>query len=124
MVGTPVLFDTNVLIDNLNGVEAARDELERHANRAISIITWMEVMAGATTEHEAATRSFLATFISLPITPAIAERAILVRKSNRLKLPDAIIFATALTSGRLLISRNTRDFAVDDPNVRIPYRLQ
>jgi hypothetical protein len=35
------LFDTNILIDYLNAVPAARDELQRHAKKAVSIITWM-----------------------------------------------------------------------------------
>jgi hypothetical protein len=46
-----------------------------------------------------------------------------VRKQRKLKLPDAIILATAQTADRLLITRNTRDFPADDPSVRIPYRL-
>ena len=40
------LFDTNILIDYLNGVEAARTELGRYSDKAISLITWMEVMVG------------------------------------------------------------------------------
>jgi len=41
------LFDTNILIDYLNAVKAAKAEIERPAERFISIITWMEVLAGA-----------------------------------------------------------------------------
>lgn len=40
------LLDTNILIDFLNGVPQARDEIARYRRTAISIITWMEVMAG------------------------------------------------------------------------------
>jgi predicted nucleic acid-binding protein len=39
MVGTNVLFDTNILIDYLSGVVEARAELERYPDRAISVIT-------------------------------------------------------------------------------------
>jgi predicted nucleic acid-binding protein len=53
----------------------------------------------------------------------VAERSFLVRKQRKLKLPDAIILATAERSDRLLITRNSRDFPADDPGVRIPYRL-
>ena len=52
MVTTPVLFDTCILIDYLRGVPQARTECDRHADRAISIITWMEVFAGATASDE------------------------------------------------------------------------
>ena len=40
------LFDTNILIDYLNAVPEARAELSLYAEKAISIITWMEVMVG------------------------------------------------------------------------------
>ena len=41
------LFDTNILIDHLNAIPQAREEIGRFENRAVSIITWMEVMVGA-----------------------------------------------------------------------------
>lgn len=123
MVGSNALFDTNILIDYLSGVEAARQEMKRYRTRSISIITWMEVMAGVTPEHEASTRAFLTTFQSLPVTAAVAERAVVLRQQRRIKLPDAIILATAEVGDRLLITRNTRDFPADDLGVRIPYQL-
>jgi predicted nucleic acid-binding protein len=46
-----------------------------------------------------------------------------VRQALRVKLPDAIIKASAEVQGRLLVTRNTRDFPVDDAGVRLPYRL-
>jgi predicted nucleic acid-binding protein len=52
------LFDTNILIDYLNAIPEARDELDRYGRRAISIITWMEALIGADPDVEAATRSF------------------------------------------------------------------
>ena len=41
------LFDTNILVDYLNAVPEARTELQRYTEKAVSIITWMEVMVGA-----------------------------------------------------------------------------
>ena len=41
------LFDTNILVDYLNAVPKARTELQRYPEKAISIISWMEVMVGA-----------------------------------------------------------------------------
>ena len=123
MVGAKVLFDTNILIDHLSGVALASAELARYPDRAISLITWMEVMAGSNAGDEARIRAFLAAFRCLPITPEVAERTFLVRKQRKLKLPDAIILATAETADRILVTRNTRDFPQDDPGVRVPYRL-
>ncbi len=44
------LFDTNILIDYLNGIPQAREEVALYDDSAISIISWMEVMAGASEE--------------------------------------------------------------------------
>ena len=116
-----VLFDTNILIDYLNGVKEAKVELARFEDKAISVITWMEVMVGTTPATQAGTKAFLAGFAHLPINDIVAERAVALRQSKRIKLPDAIVWATAQTSDRLLITRNTKDFGTDEPGVRIPY---
>ncbi len=41
------LFNTNILIDHLNGVMKATREIGLSRDPAISIITWIEVMTGA-----------------------------------------------------------------------------
>jgi predicted nucleic acid-binding protein len=117
------LFDTNVLVDYLNAVPEARTELQRYSDKAISVITWMEVMVGASDDFEAATRTFPNGFDVIPLDETIAERAVNLRRNHRIKLPDAIIWATAQTNAMLLVTRNTRDFAADDPGVRMPYKL-
>lgn len=123
MVTRQVLFDTNILIDYLRGIPQARAECDKHSDRAVSIVSWMEVMAGSTAENEADVRSFLLNFYTLPLDADVAERAFLLRRTNRIKLPDAIIQATAEGSGRILITRNTRDFPPGTPGVLIPYAL-
>ena len=123
MVTVPVLFDTNILIDYLKGIEVARNEIDHYSDRAISLVTWMEVVVGATPADESDVRSFLQSFVILPIEQRTAEQAVVNRRGSRLKLPDAIILAAAQVSGRLLITRNTRDFAAGTPGVRIPYTI-
>jgi predicted nucleic acid-binding protein len=117
------LFDTNVLVDYLNAVPEARAELARHEGRAISIITWMEVMVGATGGLEDATRRFLDGFDSIPIDARVAERAVALRRAHRIKLPDAMIWASAQVHSMLLVTRNTKDFPADIPGIRMPYAL-
>jgi len=123
VVGSKVLFDTNILIDYLSGVARARTELRRHQDRAISIITWLEVMAGAIPDEESRVRGFLATIRTIPINAEVADLAFVLRRQTKLKLPDAIIKATAAGENRILVTRNTRDFSSTDPSIRIPYRL-
>ncbi len=117
------VFDTNILIDFLNGHEPARQQVRRYSDKRISIITWMEVMAGATDKTEDACRALLGVFERLDITPSIAERAVLLRRQGRMKLPDAVILATAQISASTLITRNTRDFPVGTAGIMVPYEL-
>ena len=119
MVGA--LFDTNILIDYLNGVEEARDELDRYDRRVISIVTWMEVMVGAPADREQATRAFADSFERVAIDDEIAERAVEIRRDARVKLPEAIIWASARCQSLLLVTRNSKDFPAAEPWVRIPY---
>lgn len=118
------VVDTSILIDNLNGVAAARAELARYQTVTISVITWIEVMAGAADEGEARRlRAFLATFAQQELTQEIADRAASIRRASRLRLPDAIIRATADALGQMLVTRNSRDFDARDPAIRVPYRI-
>jgi predicted nucleic acid-binding protein len=117
------IFDTNILIDFLNAVPQARLELELYEKRSISIITWMEVLIGADAYLEPATRNFLKGFDVIELDDEIAERAVKLRREGRIKLPDAIIRATAEANAMLLVTRNEKDFAHDLPGVRVPYRL-
>lgn len=117
------LFDTNILIDYLNGIEAARQEIARYEYASISLVTWMEVLVGTSAEEEPIVRRFLSRFQVLGIDQIIAEQAIALRKVRRIKLPDAIVQATAMVEGMVLITRNTKDFPENSAGIRVPYRL-
>jgi predicted nucleic acid-binding protein len=118
------VFDTNILIDYLNGIEAAKQELDRYATRLISIITFIEVMAGAgEPAEERAVRGFLGAYQVIDLSAEIARETIALRKSHRLKIPDAVVYATARIQGCNLVSRNMKDFKPDWPDVRVPYRV-
>lgn len=117
------VIDTNILVDYLRGIALAGAELALYKNPAISMISWMEVMAGTTAPTESTSRAFLQSFELLPIDAKIAEQAVILRKTWHIKLPDAIIWATAQVHQCLLVTRNTRDFDPRDPGVRVPYTL-
>lgn len=117
------LFDTNILIDQLNSIPAARAELASYRGKAISIITWIEVLVGAKPGTEAATRYFLDRFEIVALDEQVAERAVDLRKQHRLKLPDAVIWASAQVHAMLLVTRNTKDFPPGDPGIRMPYKV-
>lgn len=116
------LFDTNILIDYLNGVEAAKTEIERPAERLVSVITWMEVLAGARgPAEEEVIDMFLRDFRVVEVTRRVAREAVEIRRSRRIRLPDAIVWAAARSESALLVTRNTKDFPADEPGLRIPY---
>lgn len=118
------VIDTNILVDFLNGHEPARAELSRYRQPAVSLITWMEVLIGARdAEEERTLRDFLGRFEILPVDETVAEDAVTLRRTRRIRLPDAIILATARVAGCFLVTRNTRDFSTGEPGIRVPYRL-
>ena len=117
------LFDTNIFIDYLSGISAAKKELERFPDKAISLITWMEVMVGANQQTESVLRGFLNDFICLPIDNLVGEAAVALRRNYKIKLPDAIVWATAQQHNRILVTRNIKDFTADEPSILIPYSL-
>ena len=117
------LFDTNILIDFLNGVPQARDEIARYEGKAISIITWMEVLVGADRQVEARTRDYLNSFDVIPLDDKVADRAVDLRREHGIRLPDAIVWASAEVRAMLLVTRNTTDFGRDTPGIRVPYAL-
>ncbi|TWF57106.1 hypothetical protein FHW37_102746 [Neorhizobium alkalisoli] len=119
-----VLFDTNIIIDYLNSIPEGREEFERYDRPSISIVTWMEVLVGAPPDLAAATRAFLDTLNIVHLDAAVADRAVSLRQHYKIRLPDAIIWASADIHSMLLVTRNTKDFPVGLPGIRIPYVLR
>ena len=122
---SPVIavFDTNIVIDALNGLSEADDEYARYERVLISRITWMEVLVGAK-DDDAQVRDFLeAHFEIIPLDLEVAEKAIQLRRTHHVRLPDAIIWATAQTNSALFVSRNTKDFRAEWDGVRVPYEV-
>jgi predicted nucleic acid-binding protein len=113
------LLDTNVVIDAFAGrpeavkaITSARiSDLEWIG---FSAVTRLEVLGfpGLATEDEAGLRQLLAQFSEAEVSAAIIERAIEIRRSVRIKTPDAIIAATALIYGASLVTRNANDFSM------------
>ena len=121
---TSTSFDTNILIDALNGHDAARVELRQAAERWISRITWIEVMSKVDAASRPLINGLFADFRLDELDGPISERAAELRRDEpRLKLPDAIILASAQVSGRTLVTRNIRDFPADQPGIRVPYSI-
>lgn len=117
------VFDTNIVIDALNGVSKADEEYNLYERVIISRITWMEILVGEK-GNDKQLRDFLENQFEISnIDLNISEVAVQLRRQYRMRLPDAIIWATAKTNNSILITRNTKDFDSRWDGIRIPYEV-
>ena len=121
---TEAVFDTNILIDALRDIVSAQSELSRYSQRYISRMSWIEVMVGALPDDAVRAEGYLRHFRIIELSEDIARHAAALRaQRRRLKALDAIILASAQTTGRILVTRNTKDFPAQMPGIRVPYEL-
>jgi predicted nucleic acid-binding protein len=99
-----LLVDTDVCIDHLEGVR----RLPRRGRPGYSVITRAELLAGRP-EHEPAVRRLLAGMDELVVDRRVADRAGEIRRLG-VRMPDALIAATALVHQLTLVTRNVGDF--------------
>lgn len=116
MSGSDFLLNTNVVIELLKGLPAARSLYQsRLASGRLftSQITRIELLSfpNIQTDEEKQILAFLNHVGVLPISASVESTAISLRKNHRLRVPDAIILATAICHGCTLVSR-------DDPLIR------
>lgn len=106
-----LLLDSVIVIDHLNGIEAATRYLaEQRGAAAISVITRAEVLAGSGRDEVALAGRFLDCFPTLGIDKPIADFAAELRRRQGWKLPDAFQAAIAQHHGLKLVTRNVEDF--------------
>lgn len=114
MSGAELLLDTNVLIGLLKEHPAALallqqedDPLRRAGYSAISRMELLGFPSLQVPERDAITR-LLEALTYLPIDRTVEDRAIEIRGRRTLKLPDAIILATARVHGLELLTLDQR----------------
>lgn len=111
MNGSKVIIDTNLLILLSKG-QLSLDQFfaKEYTHYAISIVTKMEALGYPfkSKAEEDFVNELVAIFDLIHIDDDIANRVITLRKKYRIKLPDAIICATALTHNALLYSNDNK----------------
>lgn len=110
------VIDTNILIYYLNkqlpeSVKMQIDEMTLSGS-SMSIITKIEVLGwqGHDEESLEKARALLSLFEEFALNHMIADCCIQLRSDYKIKLPDAIIAATALVNDKVLVTRNVDDF--------------
>jgi predicted nucleic acid-binding protein len=114
MSGIDHLLDTNIVIGLLKGSEPTLMLVKASglvlARAGVSQITRMELLGfpGLGEVEEQATRAFLGLCQVVAISDEVEAQAIRLRRAGLLKLPDAIVAASALVTGAQLLTLDQR----------------
>lgn len=115
------LVDTNILIY----LSKRKLELEKIASPkirlSISVITYMEVLGYKFEDNleKQTVERLCKHFPIIGLNPNIVEKVISIRQRHKIKLPDAIILATAIISKMELVTANVDDFNDIEPGLII-----
>lgn len=115
-MGIKALLDTNAVIYLQKGL-LSRPLIP--GDYAISVITEIELLSfhGLDAMQQQWLQRFINAIFVHDITPEIKQLTISLRKQQRIKLPDAVIAATAIETGRTLISLDKQFTRIDDLSV-------
>ncbi|MCK4764675.1 MAG: type II toxin-antitoxin system VapC family toxin [Candidatus Aminicenantes bacterium] len=125
MNGLRVVLDSNIIIYLSKGLLNFEDISARYESFYISIITYLEVLGFQFSDEgeKKIIEDLLKNFEMINIDPEIAENVLIIRQRKKIKLPDAIILATAKFLKCDLLTRNVGDFSdiVEDVNIVDPF---
>ena len=110
-----VILDSNIVI-YLSQKKLSIDEIfQENREYSISLVTYMEILSYnfPSTEEEDFVRKLLSLFKIIDITKKIAQEVIRLKKKRKIKLPDAIIVATALVENAVLYTNDKQLHSVE-----------
>ena len=104
MSGINYLADTNAVLYFLSGKECMKPFVS--SRFAVSVINELELLSfpKITDEEERQIRGFIEKSVVLDLDDRIKERTIQLRRAYNVKLPDAIVAATAIEHEMMLIT--------------------
>ena len=122
-----MIFDTDIIIWYLRGNTKAAKAIDTCDNKAISVMTYMELLQGARDKSEQKTiRSMLTDlgFQTISLTENIGHRAAIYMEEYSLKVAmcaaDAIIGATAVETSQELYTANNKHYKpISDLDIKI-----
>jgi predicted nucleic acid-binding protein len=110
------LLDTNTIIYYLkgglpaNGMKMIGDIADDRPS--ISVISKIELLGfnSPNAEEQSLTNKFVEACFIFNLNEAVVNQTIVLRKQYKIKIPDAVIAATAMVFNLTLITHNTNDF--------------
>jgi len=125
-MGKRYLLDTNTVLDYMgnklprNGKKLIAQIIDEEIN--FSVINKIELLGFSKVEQDLI--DFVTCSNIYPIDDTIVDKTIEVRSLYKIKLPDAVIAATALVTELTVITRNTKDFKkIKGLEVLNPYQI-
>jgi predicted nucleic acid-binding protein len=123
------LIDTNVVSDyftasfSTSAMQFMDTIIDLTPN--LSVITQIELLCWKIdTATEQKVIDFINDSVIFDIKPEVINQCVNLRKGKKIKTPDAIIAATALAYGLVLITNNEKDFAgISKLKIVNPYTL-
>ncbi len=131
-MGIKYLWDSNIAIYYLQKlfpreVEKLVDNLLKESRIAISVISEIELLCwkNATENDLKVLNNFIGDCIVIEMEQAIKLKTVEIRKAYSIKLPDAIIAATAIVYRLILVTRNEKDFTqIKGLNIINPFNFK
>jgi predicted nucleic acid-binding protein len=124
------LIDSNIIIYSLDNIS----EIKNFYNNVVDIedllffsfISEIELLSfsNITSHEDEIVHNLLKSFSKIGINNDIEKITIEIRKKKKLKIPDAIIAASAIYTNSTLVTRNTKDFKnIDGLKLLNPFNI-
>ena len=116
-----MIFDTNILIYISQNILKIENLIGEDIQPQISIISYIEAIGFpfANDLDKFYMEQICASCKVISLSDTIVRETIRLRTKYKIKLPDAIIYATSVVDGLPLLTNNTADFKLLDGKVKL-----
>ncbi|KQR71445.1 type II toxin-antitoxin system VapC family toxin [Pedobacter sp. Leaf176] len=116
-----IIFDTNIVIYLSKKLLASEEVFAENMTYSISIISKMELLGYAFKNRleEMYIIELINSLNIVSLDDIIVDTTIAIRRANKIKLPDAIIYATACVMNGKLFTNNIADFDKINGNIEL-----